>query len=256
MIARPPAAPPQRVLVWGGTSEIGTAIVDELATRGGAGEVVLAGRDPDGLHRAAQRLRDRGGSRVETVAVEARERNGHRTALAQGMELLGGIDLAILAVGVLGERGGLPADIDAAVDVLDVNVLGAGSLLLHSVCALREQGHGTVVVLSSLAAERARASNAVYCASKAGLDALAVGIGDALVSTGVRVMVVRPGFVVTRMTAGLRKPPLSTSPESVARATARGLERGAPVVWAPGITRWVMAVLKLLPHGVFRRLPL
>jgi len=256
MISRGGTAPPQRVLVLGGTSEIGTAIVDELATRGGAGEVVLAGRDPDGLQRTAQRLRDTGGARVETVALEARERNGHGAALAQGMQLLGGVDLTILAVGVLGERGGLPVDIDAAVDVLDVNVVGAGSLLLHSVCALREQGYGTVVVLSSVAAERPRASNAVYCASKAGLDALAVGLGDALASTGVRVMLVRPGFVVTRMTRGLPIPPLSTSPQSVARATARGLERGAPIVWAPGAMRWAMAALRLLPRSLFRRLPL
>ena len=248
--------PPQRVLVLGGTSEIATAIVDELAARGGAGEVVLAGRDPDGMQRTAQRLRDTGCARVETVALEARQPDGHHAVLAQGFELLGGVDLAILAVGVLGERGGLPTDVDAAVEVLDVNVVGAGSLLLHSVCALQEQGYGAVVVLSSVAAERPRASNAVYCASKAGLDALARGLGDALASTAVRVVVVRPGFVTTRMTRGLPIPPLSTSPETVARATARGLERGAPIVWAPGALRWVMAALRLLPRPAFRRLPL
>jgi decaprenylphospho-beta-D-erythro-pentofuranosid-2-ulose 2-reductase len=140
--------------------------------------------------------------------------------------------------------------------VLDVNVVGAGSLLLHSTRALREQGHGSLVVLSSVAAERARASNAVYCASKAGLDVLAQGLADALAGTQVRVLVVRPGFVTTRMTRGLPVPPLSSDPQSVARATVEGLERGATVVWVPGVLRWVMAVLRLLPRPLFRRLPL
>ena len=99
----------------------------------------------------------------------------------------------MLAVGLLGSRGGLPADIPAAVDVLRVNTVGAGSLLMQTARLMRAQGHGTIVVLSSVAAERPRASNAVYCASKAGIDALATALDDELSEQGVRVMVVRPG---------------------------------------------------------------
>jgi decaprenylphospho-beta-D-erythro-pentofuranosid-2-ulose 2-reductase len=245
----------RRVLVLGGTSEIARAIVLELAARGGAANVVLAGRDRDGLQLTAQLIRDRGGQ-VETLALEALDPAGHGAVLAQAFEQLGGVDLVILAVGILGERGGIPADVGGAVEVLDVNVVGAGSLLLHSARALREQGHGSLVVLSSVAAERARASNAVYCASKAGLDALAQGLADALAGSQVRVLVVRPGFVTTRMTRGLPIPPLSSDPQSVARATVGGLERGATVVWVPGVLRWVMALLRLLPRPLFRRLPL
>jgi decaprenylphospho-beta-D-erythro-pentofuranosid-2-ulose 2-reductase len=246
----------RRVLVLGGTSEIARAIVLELASRGGATNVVLAGRDHDGLQLTAQLIRDRGSEQVETLALEARDPASHGPLLAQAFELLGGVDLVVLAVGVLGERGGIPADVDGAVEVLDVNVVGAGSLLLHSARALREQGHGSVVVLSSVAAERARASNAVYCASKAGLDALALGLGDALAQSRVRVLLVRPGFVTTRMTRGLPVPPLSTDPQSVARATVGGLERGAAIVWVPAALRWVMGALRLLPRPLFRRLPL
>ncbi len=245
----------RRVLVLGGTSEIAAAIVRELAAHG-ACEAVLAGRDHEGLRRTAAHLRGAGCARVETVALEARRPEEHRAAVARGVELLGGVDLVILAVGVLGERGGLPEDLEAAVEVLEVNVVGAGSLLLESVRALREQGHGTIVVLSSVAAERARASNVVYCASKAALDALGQGLADALAGGGVRVMVVRPGFVRTRMTRGLAVPPLATDPETVARATVRGLGRGAQTVWAPAALRWVMAVVRLLPRPLFRRLPL
>ncbi len=245
----------RRVLVLGGTSELAGALVRELAAYGPC-EVALAGRDEDGLRAAAEQLRLGGCARVETLALEATATAGHRAVLARGAELLGGLDLVVLAVGLLGERGGLPDDVAGAVAVLSVNTVGAGSLLLESARALREQGHGTVVVLSSVAAERPRAANAVYCASKAGLDALAQGLADALLSTGVRVLVVRPGFVRTRMTRGLAVPPLATDPETVARATVRGLHRGASTVWAPSALRWVAAVMRLLPRPLFRRLPL
>jgi decaprenylphospho-beta-D-erythro-pentofuranosid-2-ulose 2-reductase len=190
------------------------------------------------------------------ITVDAREPATHRAAIDRAGELLGTVDLVILAVGVLGERGAFPEDIVGAAEVLQVNTAGAGSLLLESARLLRTQGQGTIVVLSSVAAQRARAANAVYCASKAGLDSLAEGLGDALIAHGVRVLVVRPGFVRTRMTEGLPAPPMACDPEAVARATVRGLEAGAENVWAPGRLRWVMLVIRLLPRPVMRRLPL
>jgi len=247
------------VLVLGGTSEIAGAIVRELATREGGCEVVLAGRDPQALDRVAGQLRGAGAANVHTLPLDALERDAHAAALERAWAQLGGaVDVVIVAVGLLGERGGLPQDIPVALEVLDVNLLGAASLLLHSARLLREQpgGGGTLVVLSSVAALRARASNVVYSASKAGLDALAQGLADALHGSGVRVMVVRPGFVHTRMTRGLRVPPLATTPEQVARATVAGLEHGRQTVWAPGAMRWVMLGLRALPHRVFRRLAL
>jgi decaprenylphospho-beta-D-erythro-pentofuranosid-2-ulose 2-reductase len=249
-------APFRRVLVLGGTSEIAAAIVRELAASDPC-EVALAGRNEQGLHDAAQQLRGAGCARVQTLALEASAPDTHRAAIVHGIELLGGgVDLVLLAVGLLGERGGLPEDLRGAVEVLEVNVVGAGSLLLESARALREQQGGTIVVLSSVAAERPRAANAVYCASKAGLDALAQGLADALASSGVRIMVVRPGFVRTRMTRGLPVPPLASDPRGVARITVRGLRRGAHTVWAPAALRWVMAVVRLLPRPLFRRLEL
>jgi decaprenylphospho-beta-D-erythro-pentofuranosid-2-ulose 2-reductase len=249
------------VLLLGGTSEIALAMVGELVAHEEC-EVVLAGRDVQRLELTARQLSDQGQlgdhrcARVQTLALDAHAPEHHRAAIDRGFELLGGIDLAILAVGILGERGGLPADIDDARNVLAVNTLGAGSMLLECARAMREQGHGTVVVLSSVAAERPRASNAVYCASKAGLDALAQGLGDALASAGVRVMVVRPGFVKTRMTAGLPAPPLSSDPAAVARSTVSGLARGAHTVWVPGVLRWVMLIIRNLPRPLLRRLTL
>ena len=112
--------------------------------------------------------------------------------------------------------------------------------------------HGTLVVLSSVAAERARKTNFVYGSSKAGLDAFAQGLGDALIGSGARVMVVRPGFVHTRMTEGMDPQPFSTTPEAVAASIVRGLERSDEVVWSPGILRYVFAVMRHLPRGIWR----
>jgi decaprenylphospho-beta-D-erythro-pentofuranosid-2-ulose 2-reductase len=206
---------------------------------------------------AGQRLASAGCERVQTLAgLEAGATTSHRALVTRAFELVGEVDLVILAVGVLGERGGLPEDIAGALDVLEVNVVGTGSLLMESARELRERGRGTLVVLSSIAAERPRRANAVYGASKAALDGLSQGLADALRPAGVRVMVVRPGFVHTRMTHGLPAPPLACSPETVAQATVRGLERGAGTVWAPRALRWVALAIRLLPRPIFRRLSL
>jgi decaprenylphospho-beta-D-erythro-pentofuranosid-2-ulose 2-reductase len=112
------------------------------------------------------------------------------------------------------------------------------------------------VVLSSVAGERARRSNFIYGSSKAGLDAFAQGLGDALHGTGVHVMVVRPGFVRTKMTAGRAEGPMATTPEAVATAIEVGLRRRSETVWVPGALRLVMAALRHVPRAVFRRLPI
>jgi len=243
----------KRILVLGGTSEIAQAIVRELQSRSPR-EVALVGRNVDALTQLADELIDLGCQRALTVQLDALDAERHEQVIGEAFDELGGVDIVILAVGILGERGGLPQDIPAAVEVLRVNMAGAGSLLIHSAQRLREQGSGTLVVLSSVAGERARAANAVYGASKAGLDALAQGLGDALHDYGVRVLVVRPGFVHTRMTQGLQPAPLSTTPESLARVVVRGLDQESHTVWEPPTLRWLMIGMRMLPRPLFRRL--
>jgi decaprenylphospho-beta-D-erythro-pentofuranosid-2-ulose 2-reductase len=243
----------RRVIVLGGTSEIGLAIARELQSRAPR-EVALVGRNAAGLASAAQDLQTAGCPRTITLELDALQIDRHAEVVGQAFEELGGADIVILGVGILGERGGLPADVAGAVQVLQVNTVGAGSLLIHAARRLRERGGGTLVVLSSVAAERPRRGNVVYGASKAGLDALAQGLGDALHDEGVRVLVVRPGFVHTRMTRGLAPAPLSTTPQAVARVVADGLDGSAHTVWAPHALRWLMLVLKLIPRPLFRRM--
>jgi decaprenylphospho-beta-D-erythro-pentofuranosid-2-ulose 2-reductase len=243
----------RRVVVLGGTSEIALAIVRELQRRAPR-EVALVGRDPDALRHAAEALTRTGVVRALTFELDAADLERHEQVIGAAFDALGGADIVVLAVGVLGVCGGLPEDIPGALEVLHVNLMGAGSLLLHSARRLHDDGGGTIVVLSSVAGERARAGNVVYGASKAGLDALAQGLGDALNDRGVRVLVVRPGFVHTRMTEGLTPAPLSTTPEVVARVAVQGLDNGSHTVWAPPVLRFLMIAVRMLPRPLFRRL--
>lgn len=243
----------QSVLVLGGASEIGLAIARRL-TGERARRIVLAARAPERLDSAIEGLRRAGAETVEAVPFDADAVHGHSAFIEDVFDRHGDVDVVVVAFGVLGRPEELARDPAAAAALAHTNYVGAVSITTAAVARLRRQGHGTLVVLSSVAAERGRKSNYVYGSSKAGFDAFAQGLGDSLAGTGVNVLVVRPGFVHTRMTEGLDAPPFSTTPEAVAEATASGLRTGAHTVWAPGILRWVMTVLRHLPRPVFRRL--
>jgi decaprenylphospho-beta-D-erythro-pentofuranosid-2-ulose 2-reductase len=243
------------VLVLGGSSEIATAIVRRLAADGPVRPYLL-GRDRSRLEAALSELERAGCQPGGIEVVDADQLELHAPAVARAFEAAGGFDLVILAVGVLGAQRGLDADPEEALEVMRVNFVGGGSLLLESLRRLRAQGRGTLIVLSSVAAERPRAGNAIYGAAKAGLDALAQGLADATAGSGVRVLVVRPGFVLDRMTAGLEPAPFATRPQVVADSVARALGRSDHTVWVPGRLRFVFAVLRHLPRPLYRRLRL
>lgn len=243
----------QSVLVLGGTSDIAAATTRALVERR-ARRIVLTARKPDGAERLAAELRTCGASQVDVLALDARRPATHDDVVADAFDRLGDVDVALVAFGVLGPGGGSDATNGALSEVLETNFVGAASVTAAVARRMVRQGTGTIVVLSSVAGERARKSNFVYGSSKAGLDAFAQGLGDSLAPSGVRVMVVRPGFVRTKMTAGLREPPLSTTAEAVAEAIVAGLARGAETVWVPSALRPVMSALRHLPRAVFRRL--
>jgi decaprenylphospho-beta-D-erythro-pentofuranosid-2-ulose 2-reductase len=245
----------QSVLVLGGTSDIAVATVRELATRR-ARTVILAARDPGRAEDAARQAREAGATTVETVPFDGDDTDSHERFVEEVFGRHGDIDLVLLAFGVLGDPERYSKSGPAAAAVARTNFLGPVSVAIPVARRLREQGHGTLVVLSSVAGERVRRSNFVYGATKAGLDGFAQGLGDSLRGTGVDVMVVRPGFVRTKMTAGLDAAPLSTTAQAVAEAIVRGLARGSRTVWVPPTLRPVMSLLRHLPHGVFSRLPL
>jgi decaprenylphospho-beta-D-erythro-pentofuranosid-2-ulose 2-reductase len=240
----------QSVLLLGGTSDIGLALVRRLAADR-AQVVGLAVRNPENVEAAAHELRA-AGTKVEVLSFDADDLEGHEAFVDDAFGRLGDVDLVVVAFGLLGH--GAQFERERAVDLVRTNFLGSVSVLLPIVERMRRQGHGTVVVLSSVAGERVRKSNFAYGASKAGLDGFSQGLGDALAGSGVRVMVVRPGFVRTKMTTGLDEAPFSTTPEAVAGAIVAGLRSGKELVWVPSILRWVMAVARHLPRPIFRRL--
>ncbi|OXY98448.1 decaprenylphospho-beta-D-erythro-pentofuranosid-2-ulose 2-reductase [Streptomyces diastatochromogenes] len=244
---------PQSLLVLGGTSEIALATVRRLIARR-TRTVWLAGRPSPALDQAAAHLRALGAD-VRTVAFDALDPESHETALGK-VFAEGHIDLVLLAFGILGDQAHDERDPLRAVRVAQTNYTGAVSAGLVAARALQTQGRGSLVVLSSAAGERARRADFIYGSSKAGLDAFAQGLGDALHGTGVHVMVVRPGFVRTRMTTGLPETPLTTTPEAVATAIELGLRRRSETVWVPGALRLVMSALRHAPRALFRRLPL
>ncbi|MGI8536419.1 MAG: decaprenylphospho-beta-D-erythro-pentofuranosid-2-ulose 2-reductase [Mycobacteriales bacterium] len=244
----------QTVLVLGGGSDIGLAVAGRLV-RQGARTVVLAGRRPEAYAGAEQTLRAAGATRVHRVAFDADDTDSHSRVVKEVVATVGDLDVTVVAFGVLGDQSVDEYDPAAAVAVARTNYLGGVSALTVLGQQLRTQGHGALVVLSSVAGERVRRSNFVYGSTKAGLDGFATGLADALHGSGARVLVVRPGFVVSKMTAGMEKAPLSTTPEAVAEVVAKGLAGSATVVWAPAPLRLVMSVLRHVPRPLFRRLP-
>jgi decaprenylphospho-beta-D-erythro-pentofuranosid-2-ulose 2-reductase len=243
------------VAVFGGASDIGLATARALVRRG-TRAVALAARKPDRLEGASAMLASAGASAVHLLDFDADAVEDHEAVVADVADRLGDIDVAVLTFGILGDQRAAERDAAAALEIARTNYLDAVSLLLALAARMIEQGHGDIVVLSSVAAERARRSNFVYGSSKAGLDTFAQGLDERLRGTGVRVLIVRPGFVRSKMTQGLKAAPLATTPAAVARAIDDALAGRARVVWVPPALRWVMIILRHLPTSVFRRLRL
>jgi decaprenylphospho-beta-D-erythro-pentofuranosid-2-ulose 2-reductase len=242
---------PQSILLLGGTSEIGLATVEAFASERPL-RVVLAGRPSPRLDEAKARLEARGCA-VEVIPFDAREGDVQVVAKA----FTGGdIDVALVAFGLLGDNEKAWTDVATAVELAQVNytaAVGVGVALGERMTA---QGHGSIVAFSSVAGERARRSNFVYGSTKAGLDAFYSGLTEALRPVGVHVTVVRPGFVHTRMTEGLKPAPLSTTPEAVAAVVVDAVRTRKELVWAPAPLRFVMSALRHVPRPIFRRLPI
>jgi decaprenylphospho-beta-D-erythro-pentofuranosid-2-ulose 2-reductase len=244
---------PQSVLLLGGTSEIGLAVVEAFASDRPL-RVVLAARPSERLDAARARLEGLGCA-VETVPFDAAAFDTHPEVVRKAFTG-GDIDVAVVAFGLLGDNEKAWTDQATAVELAQVNYTAAVSVGVALAERMREQGHGALVAFSSVAGERARRSNFVYGSTKAGLDAFYTGLTEALRPHGVAVTVVRPGFVRTRMTEGLAPAPLASTPQSVAAVVVDAVRKRRELVWVPASMRIVMSVLRHLPRTVFRRLPI
>ncbi|MDN5763772.1 MAG: decaprenylphospho-beta-D-erythro-pentofuranosid-2-ulose 2-reductase [Microlunatus sp.] len=244
---------PQSLLLLGGTSDIALAIARRYAIGRGL-RVVLAARPTQRRRDAAADLATLG-CEVTEVDLEARDPGSHAATIEAAFGG-GDIDIAVVAFGLLGDAERAWTDPDAALELLEVNYTAPVHLGVLLSNRMRAQGHGRIVALSSVAGERIRRSNFMYGSTKAGLDGFYLGLGEALRDSGVAVLVVRPGFVRSKMTSGLDEAPLAVSPEDVADAVVSAVKSRKQLIWVPGPMRAVMSGLRHVPRPIFRKLPI
>jgi NAD(P)-dependent dehydrogenase (short-subunit alcohol dehydrogenase family) len=242
----------ETVLVLGGRSEIGLEVARRLAP---GATVVLAARRSADLDDEEKALYEAGAAHVDRAEFDADDLSAHRAVLMDVVRRHHRLDVVVVAFGILGEQRRAEVDPDHAVQIVHTDYVAHVSVLTHLAAILRTQGHGTLVVYSSVAGVRVRRANYVYGSAKAGLDGFASGLADALHGSGVRLLLVRPGFVIGRMTEGMTPAPLSSTPAQVADATVAALRSGRDEVWVPWLLRPVFALFKHAPRALWRRMP-
>ncbi len=242
------------ILLLGGRSEIGLALT-RLLVADGSPTVVLCARRAQDLADERRALQDAGAGAVHCIEFDADDLTGHAALLETVSDRHGPPSVVVLAFGILGDQAASELDAARAVAVVHTDYVAHVSILTQLATRMRAASSGQIVVFSSVAGIRVRRANYVYGSAKAGLDGFASGLSDALEGSGVRLLLVRPGFVIGRMTAGMTPAPFSSTPEQVAAATFAALRAGRHVVWVPPSLRPVFAVMRVLPRGVWRRLP-
>jgi decaprenylphospho-beta-D-erythro-pentofuranosid-2-ulose 2-reductase len=244
---------PRRVLVVGATSGIAQAVARVYAADGA--RLALVARSREHLATVAADLGVRGAEVVLQRTADLCELGRHRTLVAEAEQALDGLDVVLVAQGVLPDQRACQDDPRSAVASWDVNLASAATLMEAAAERMAAAGHGTIGVLSSVAGDRGRADNYVYGAGKAALTTYASGLGHRLRGTGVTVVTLKPGPVNTPMVAARKlSPRLVADVDVVGRRIHRALERGERVVYVPGKWRWIMAVIRALPVRLFERL--
>jgi len=239
----------QALLVLGGTSDIGRATALAFAAQGWI--VQLAGRDEAALAREADDIRVRTGASVSVHPFDALDSDSFASFVA-GLPRLP--DTVVCVVGLLGEQVRAESDLAHATAIMRSNYEGPALILGLLANRFLERGHGTIVGVSSVAGERGRASNYVYGSAKAGFTAFLSGLRNRLASRGIHVMTVKPGFVRTRMTRGMKLPgPLTASPEVVGQQILTAAAARKDVVYIFPVWRVIMAVIRAIPEGMFKK---
>ncbi len=240
------------VLILGGRSEIGLEVVQRLAP---GRVVILAARRSDDLAAELAVAMAAGAAGVHCVEFDADDTGSHADVLQSIRGEHGPIGVAVLAFGILGDQATAERDPAQAVAIVHTDFVAQVSVLTVLSNLMRSDRSGQIVVFSSVAGVRVRKANYVYGSAKAGLDGFASGLGDALHGSGVHLLLVRPGFVIGRMTDGMTPAPLPSTPGQVATAVLDGLRSHRTVVWVPGLLRPAYFIARLLPQALWRRLP-
>ena len=249
-----PPEPSRRILVVGATSAIAAATA-RLYAAGGA-RLFLTGRNADRLDAVAADLRVRGAGQVESALLDVTDRGRCEEVLDAAWTAFGGLDLALIAHGVLPDQARSEASVTDALEALDVNFTSTVAVLTTLANRFEAQRSGCIAVITSVAGDRGRQSNYVYGAAKGGLDRFLEGLRNRLFHAGVAVVTLKPGFVDTPMTAGMRQGLLFASPGQAAQAIHRAIGRRRAVAYIPWFWRPIMAVIRSIPEVAFKRLRL
>ena len=243
-----------KAVVLGGASGIGRAVARALSERGD--QVFLLGIGVDDLARSAADLEQRGGGKQNVSFAECNleDASQFEPALAKADAALSGFDTVVITAALFATQDKLEADLDFTRRLLTVNFAHTIVFAEHARARLLSRGGGTLCVISSVAGDRGRKPVVLYGASKAGISAYLEGLDHKFHAQGLRVITVKPGFVKTGMTAGLKPPPFAGEPEQVARDIVRALDRGTAVVYTPRIWQLVMLVIRSLPRFVMRKI--
>jgi decaprenylphospho-beta-D-erythro-pentofuranosid-2-ulose 2-reductase len=242
--------PPNRILILGATSAIAIAVMRQLITP--AAHFFLVARSKEKLTAVAQDLLVRGARQVDMMVADLDDTHAHAQVLNVATTQLGGIDLALLAHGVLGDQAAAEQDYFIAEPILVTNLLSPVSLLTWLANYCLAQSGGTLAVISSVAADRGRKSNYVYGASKAGLDAFLSGLRNRCDRAGVYVLTIKPGFVATPMTAHIPWNRLFASPDRVAGDILKAVRKRKDIVYVPWFWRPIMTIIKAIPERIFK----
>lgn len=242
----------KRVLVIGAASAIAEATERLLATQGAA--LYLCGRDVARLQAIAADLRVRGARFVGTEALDANDIGRHAAVIDNARALLGGLDTVLIAHGTLSDQAACQSSVTRTLDEISTNALSVIAFLTLLANQFEDQRSGTIVVISSVAGDRGRASNYVYGSAKALVSAFLSGLRQRLRPAGVRVLTIKPGFVDSPMTRSFRKGLLWAQPAAIARGIVASLEGGGNVVYLPAFWRLIMLTVRLVPESLFARL--
>jgi len=239
------------IAIFGATSGIAECVGREYAKRGDC--LYIVARDTQRLDAIARDLRVRGAAAVHTSGFRAEDRKSHGQLVADIWQALGQVDVALVAHGILPNQEACESDPDVALTSLETNAISVASILGWIANRFQAQGSGTIAVISSVAGERGRSSNYVYGAAKALVDAYASGLRHRLYKSNVKVTLIKPGFVDTRMTAHLSKGPLWVSADRAGRLIVRAVDRGRSTAYVPAFWRYIMWVVRSLPERIFLR---
>lgn len=241
-----------KAVILGATRGMGRSVAQLLAERGE--RLFLLGRDADALARSAADLDARGaGGPVGTASCDLLQSSSFGRALDLADEALGGFDTVVVTAGLFATQEELEGNRDLATRLLQANFTGTIVFCEEARARLLARGGGMLCVFSSVAGERARRTVVLYGAAKAGLSYYLEGLDLRHRESGLRVLRVKPGFVRTGMTQGLKAPPFAGEPDAVARRIVQAMDRGWTQVYAPAIWRLVMLAIRTLPSAVMRR---